>query len=367
MDRYRVVLSDGLNFVQGMLATQLNHLAAIAASLRCRSSAGILIGGLSLTLALLASLLFRLLPNAAVPSISHIGASNVTDTRLHVQADLEFIPIQSNATEPSVEIKNLPGLGGSTPLHGQWDGYAAFVTLPPSGRIDPGQRRPIFTVLEPIGGCTSQSGHLSKTSTNSKRNDCSVAVNGSPFDRGGGCLGQSMSHGRPVCPDCGVWAGIPSIGLSSMVDGLPATKWMIGTGINYTFAESIGVRDLLVGHAPGWLVRNGNVQISSNYSDVVAPRTAAGVTADGAQLIILLVDGCEHCPGFMGGVQGLTVHELAVEMQKLGAAFAINLDGGGSSTMFAKGKGIVNYPVSFDYAPIFHERSVSTVLCIRAE
>ena len=171
----------------------------------------------------------------------------------------------------------------------------------------------------------------------------------------------------PVCPDCGVWAGIPSIGLSSMQDGLTATKWVIGTGINYTFAESIGVRDLLVGHVPGWLVRNGKVQISSNYSDVVAPRTAAGVTADGARLIILVVDGCEHCPGFMGGAQGLTVHELAIEMQKLGAAFAINLDGGGSSTMFARGKGIVNYPVSFDYAPIFHERSVSTVVCIRVE
>ena len=347
-----------------MRPSSASSLDAIAARPRCRSSAGVLVGGVALTLALLASLLLRKLPNAAVPSISHIGASNVTDTRL--QADLEFIPIQSNATEPSIEIRNLPGLGGSTPLHGQWDGYAAFVTLP-SRRIDSAQLRPIFTVLEPMGGCTSQSGHLSKTSTNAKRNDCSVAVNGSPFDRGGGCLGQSMSHGRPVCPDCGVWAGIPSIGLSSMEDGLTATKWVIGTGINYTFAESIGVRDLLVGHVPGWLVRNGKVQILSNYSDIVAPRTAAGVTADGARLIILVVDGCAHCPGFMGGAQGLTIHKLAVEMQKLGAAFAINLDGGGSSTMFTRGKGIVNYPVSFDYAPIFHERSVSTVVCIRVE
>lgn len=128
-----------------------SSLDAVAARPRCRSSAGVLVGGVALTLALLASLLLRLRPNAAVPSISHIGASNVTDTR--IQADLEFIPIQSNATEPSMEIRNLPGLGGSTPLHGQWDGYAAFVTLP-SGRIDSAQLRPIFTVLEPMGGCT---------------------------------------------------------------------------------------------------------------------------------------------------------------------------------------------------------------------
>ena len=128
-----------------------SSLDAVAARPRCRSSAGVLVGGVALTLALLASLLLRLRPNAAVPSISHIGASNVTDTR--IQADLEFIPIQSNATEPSMEIRNLPGLGGSTPLHGQWDGYAAFVALP-SGRIDSAQLRPIFTVLEPMGGCT---------------------------------------------------------------------------------------------------------------------------------------------------------------------------------------------------------------------
>eukprot|EP00563_Minutocellus_polymorphus_P001783 CAMPEP_0181029068 /NCGR_PEP_ID=MMETSP1070-20121207/5000_1 /TAXON_ID=265543 /ORGANISM="Minutocellus polymorphus, Strain NH13" /LENGTH=349 /DNA_ID=CAMNT_0023106351 /DNA_START=138 /DNA_END=1187 /DNA_ORIENTATION=+ len=344
-------------------------LAAAAARPRCRSRGGLLVGGVSMILALVASLLLRSLRPAAVPysnSHNHIkGGTNGTDTRL--KPDLDIISIQSNATEPSIEMRNLPGLGGTSPLHGQWDGYAAIVTLP-SGMNATGLR-PIFTVLEPIGGCTSHAGHLSKTSTNAKQNDCRVAINGSPFDRGGGCIGQSMSNGRPVCKDCGVWAGIPSIGLSttSMESGLTAATWVIGTGINHTFAESIGVENLLVGHVPGWLIRNGTVQISSNYSDPTpAPRTALGVTADGSRLIMLVVDGCEHCPRFMGGAQGLTVHELAVEMQKLGAAFAINLDGGGSSTLFTR-KGVVNYPVSFDYAPIFHERSVSTVLCIRVE
>lgn len=142
--------------------------------------------------------------------------------------------------------------------------------------------------------------------------------------------------------------------------------WVIGTGINYTSAESMGADNLLVGHVPGWLVRQGAVQISSNYSDsTLAPRTAVGVSTDGSKLILFVVDGCEHCPGFVGGAQGLSVHELAVEMQKLGSFFAINIDGGGSSTMFAKGRGVLNYPVSFDYAPLYHERSVSTVLCIR--
>lgn len=316
----------------------------------------VLVGGASLILALLASLLFRCLQPMAVPIPGHHqNGSNDAD----LQADVaDFIPIESNATAAGIEMRVLPGLGGSSPMHGRWDGYAAIVTLP--GEIKTTQHQSIFTVLEPIGGCTSDSGHLSKTSANAKKNDCDIAINGSPFNRGGGCIGQSISNGRPVCEDCNVWAGIPSIGLSI------TNAWVVGTGINYTSAESMGVDNLLVGHVPGWLVRQGTVQISSNYSDkTLAPRTAVGVTADGSKLILLVVDGCEHCPGFIGGAKGLSMYELAMEMQKLGAAIAINLDGGGSSTIYTKERGVVNYPVSFDYAPIYHERSVSTSLCIQ--
>jgi len=336
---------------------------------QCLCNRGITVACASLILALLVALLLRSLPTATVPSTSpdhyrHEAGAKATSTTIGnnidaKQPDLDFIPIQSNTTAPSVEIRVLPGLGGSTPVHGRWDGYAAIITLP--REISTFQRQSIFTVLEPIGGCSSSFGHLSRTSVNARQNDCNIAVNGSPFNRGGGCIGQSMGDGKPVCEDCDVWEGIPSIGLS-----IASAKWIIGTGINYTFAESIGVENLLVGHAPGWLIRQGTVQIPSNHSDQgLAPRTAIGVTADGSRLILLVVDGCEHCPEFLGGAQGLRLHELAQEMQLLQAAFAINVDGGGSSTMFARGKGIVNYPTSLDYAPIFHERSVSTVLCVR--
>lgn len=57
------------------------------------------------------------------------------------------------------------------------------------------------------------------------------------------------------------------------------------------------------------------------------PRTAAGVTADGRILILLVIDGRQ--PGHSIGV---TLPELADLMIGLGATDAINLDGGGSST-----------------------------------
>ena len=61
----------------------------------------------------------------------------------------------------------------------------------------------------------------------------------------------------------------------------------------------------------------------------VNPRTAAGVTADG-KLLLVTVDGRQ--PSFSGGVY---LDELAAIMADLGARDAINLDGGGSTTMVA--------------------------------
>jgi hypothetical protein len=61
------------------------------------------------------------------------------------------------------------------------------------------------------------------------------------------------------------------------------------------------------------------------------PRTAAGLTADGKTLVLLVADGRRT-----GWAAGLTLSELAAEMAALGCTTAINFDGGGSSTMVIK-------------------------------
>lgn len=74
------------------------------------------------------------------------------------------------------------------------------------------------------------------------------------------------------------------------------------------------------------------------------PRTAAGVSRDGRWLYWLVVDGRQF--GWSGGV---TTDELGVWLKHLGAWDAINLDGGGTSTLVlsnADGKAeILNRPV----------------------
>ena len=75
---------------------------------------------------------------------------------------------------------------------------------------------------------------------------------------------------------------------------------------------------------------------------IAHPRTAVGIDADGRRLLILVVDGRSSAS------RGYTMVELADMMTALGAENAINLDGGGSSTMYTRtgtgAMGIVNEP-----------------------
>jgi exopolysaccharide biosynthesis protein len=61
------------------------------------------------------------------------------------------------------------------------------------------------------------------------------------------------------------------------------------------------------------------------------PRTIAGVTGDG-RLLLIAVDG--RAPGYSAG---LDFDEEAAVMRALGARDAVNLDGGGSTTMTIRG------------------------------
>jgi hypothetical protein len=74
------------------------------------------------------------------------------------------------------------------------------------------------------------------------------------------------------------------------------------------------------------------------------PRTAAGIANRGRRLILVVVDGRQK-----GYSDGMTLTELASLMLSLGARDAINLDGGGSSTLVyadsaAKAMRVANRP-----------------------
>lgn len=90
-------------------------------------------------------------------------------------------------------------------------------------------------------------------------------------------------------------------------------------------------------------------------------RTALGLKADGTTLL-LVADG-----RFRHRAEGLSLTELERVMLWLGCTEAINLDGGGSTTMYVRGKddnGIVNYPSDNNQHDHQGQRPVSNAIVI---
>lgn len=86
------------------------------------------------------------------------------------------------------------------------------------------------------------------------------------------------------------------------------------------------------------------------------PRTAAGLTRDRRELILVVVDGRQ--PGWS---IGMTLPELGALMLRLGAHDAINLDGGGSSSFLyrpAGGAALANRPSDGSWRPVANQLGV---------
>ena len=81
------------------------------------------------------------------------------------------------------------------------------------------------------------------------------------------------------------------------------------------------------------------------------PRTVLGITRK--SLLFITIDGRSK------EADGMSLTEVQKLIKDLGCTDAINLDGGGSTTMWIKNKGIVNYP-----SDAAGERPVSNVLFI---
>jgi exopolysaccharide biosynthesis protein len=90
-------------------------------------------------------------------------------------------------------------------------------------------------------------------------------------------------------------------------------------------------------------VENGK-QVKNLATSTPSPRTALGVTKNGKGLILMVVDGRQ--PGYSDGV---TFPELAQLMISHDSHTAINMDGGGSSTLVIEGRDgnpvVLNSPI----------------------
>ncbi len=114
-----------------------------------------------------------------------------------------------------------------------------------------------------------------------------------------------------------------------------------------------------LGGAPK-IVHRGRVKIdleeekmARDFSTTRHPRTAVGYNRDESKLMMFVVDGRQNELSI-----GMTLRELAAFMIERNVYYGINLDGGGSTTMYLRGK-VVNSP-----SDATGERAVSNALVV---
>jgi len=208
-----------------------------------------------------------------------------------------------------------------------------------------------FGVFSSVLGCPG----MTATSVSSKAFDCLVGMNGGYFNvNNGACHGNVISNGQMVQ-------------LQQTVN----VNFGVTSGGDYVIgyldqSQVIGMKFLQAITGVGWLVKNGKLYLNDSLNIEKprfgwmwekAARTAIAHDALG-NLLFLEVDGNEELD------QGVNIFEWANIVASYNVENAINLDGGGSVTVYTNNT-VINQMGSFcGYRPVPCERKVSTVVCI---
>jgi hypothetical protein len=148
----------------------------------------------------------------------------------------------------------------------------------------------------------------------------------------------------------GVSDGVPYSAFNGGEPAINLARNNVATRINRDTAFPPGYE--MIPKVPLWNAIGGNEHIVSNGSNVATwnelhPRTALGYTAD-QKLLMATVDGRQP-----GHSLGMTTPELANLLISYGVREAINLDGGGSTTMAMNDRSprLVNVPIGTSGQP----------------
>lgn len=201
---------------------------------------------------------------------------------------------------------------------------------------------------------------LTPVDTFARRREAFAAINGSFFD---------MDKGNPVCylridgqllgentPQKNDSVNRKYYQYATLTLG-PTRLWVPDS--NRTWENILSNGDIMT--AGPMLLRKGQYVPQRDDRTFVTKRhnrTALGLRPDGTT-VLLVADG-----RFKDKAEGLTLPELERVMRWLGCTEAINLDGGGSSTMYIKDKGVVNYPSDNNLHDHEGQRPVSNAILL---
>jgi hypothetical protein len=223
------------------------------------------------------------------------------------------------------------GIDASSVLHGPAQGWMKSFVLPAQGQASVGEL-PLQATVESLPD-------LRITNVNSP----TVITHGIGVytSRWGTAPGYAVTDGaRPadvrqvviqdgvvVSNTVEVTTGTPIVGrvLIGRGHGAVRLNQMLPVGTPARVVVSAKDRPQLAISGSEILLQNGRIQTTDDGE--LHPRTAVGVDTDTGRILLVVIDGRQDFS------RGYTMLELARLMKSLGAEEALNLDGGGSSTM----------------------------------
>jgi exopolysaccharide biosynthesis protein len=180
---------------------------------------------------------------------------------------------------------------------------------------------------------------LVKTSSFAERNNALAAVNGSFFDMDSGgsvCYFERNDSVVSKTKSAGKWA-IPDSLADGAVIMTKSSRLEIQPAQSEKFYEESKQESAVLISGPLLIYNSQLMKLPDMpFSKKRYPRTFLCVTRDA--LIFVAVDGRSK------SAEGMDLYEAQKYLLSLGCVDALNLDGGGSTTMWMKGEGVVNHP-----------------------
>jgi exopolysaccharide biosynthesis protein len=202
---------------------------------------------------------------------------------------------------------------------------------------------------------------LALTSVLAKNNGAIAAINGSFFDtKKGGAVDFIRIDNKILDTTRHNGKRIAEHQMSALVIQNNRLRILKARdSVDFKWETNINAPNVMVtGPLLIWNGKRGPLSINA-FNDNRHPRSCACVTHKN-ELILLTADGRT------AEAQGLNLPELTTLMLSLNCREAVNLDGGGSTTFYLDGKGVVNMPCDnkkFDHEG---ERKVSNILILKA-
>ena len=221
--------------------------------------------------------------------------------------------------------------------------------------VKPGRRNKIDLAFEPE--------KLKKTSQFGQEANAIAAINGTFFDvRNGGSVDYIRSNGVMINrsrPDKNQKRTFHQRAAIALDNGRISICHWDGTK---NWEDNLRGEDIMV-TGPALITNSRRVRIDS-ISFAVARHPRSAVAIKGKKVLLVTVDGRNE------NSAGMNLFELADLLKWLEADQAINLDGGGSTTLWVNsepGNGVINYPSDNKKWDHEGERKVANVLLVKRD